>query len=201
MEVFEIIGLLIAGAAGLINYVQNRRRRELAEDGSLEEGDEDFIPFPEDILLETDEALESMGRESASGEVIRGEATRRETADSIPMGSEDASPFEEMIPQGGAREGRWAQMQERVEAYTQAPFGQPVEESIESREDTRRESTRTRKPTSLSTPMMIRRPKKTSSSRLTSKKRARQAIIDAEVFAPPISKRQKGPFTPLSRPV
>ncbi|HBV99987.1 MAG TPA: hypothetical protein DEF03_02215, partial [Bacteroidetes bacterium] len=53
----------------------------------------------------------------------------------------------------------------------------------------------------LSAPILLSRPKKASTSRLATKKRARQAIIDAEVFAPPISKRQKGPFTPLSRPV
>ena len=87
MEVFEIIGLLIAGAAGLINYIQNRRRRELAEE-LPEEGDEDFFPFPEDVLMETDKALESIGQE---------------TVESIPMDREDASPFQEMAAQGSAR--------------------------------------------------------------------------------------------------
>ena len=150
MEVFEIIGLLIAGAAGLINYIQNRRRRELAEE-LPEEGDEEFFPFPEDVLMETDEALESIGQE---------------IVESIPMDGQDASPLEEMAPQGSAR------------GQDHAP-----ESSI------------------LTAPIMMTRPKKGSTSRLATKKRARQAIIDAEIFAPPISKRQKGPFTPLSRPV
>ncbi len=175
MEVFEIIGLLIAGAAGLINYIQNRRRRELAEE-LPEEGDEEFFPFPEDVLMETDEALESIGQE---------------TVESIPMDGQDASPFEEMTPQGPARGqrlargDRWTQLQERVEARNQASRDQdPAPES-----------------SILSAPIMMSLPKKASISRLATKKRARQAIIDAEIFAPPISKRQKGPFTPLSRPV
>lgn len=193
MEVFQIIGLLIAGAAGLINYIQNRRRRELAEE-LPEEGDGEFFPFPEDVLMETDEALES----------IEQETIRRETVASEPLENRDASPFEEMSSQRRTRGGQWAQIQERVDARNQEYFENLTDESAEPLQDSRRElheTSRVSEPSILSVPIMSHRPKKSTSSRLTTKKRARQAIIDAEVFAPPISKRKKGPFTPLSRPV
>jgi hypothetical protein len=90
MEVFEIIGLLIAGAAGLINYVQNRRRREMAEE-LPEEGDEDFFPFPEDVLQETDQELETIGRDWMEP--------------AAPVPSVDASPLEEVTPEGTCKKG------------------------------------------------------------------------------------------------
>lgn len=168
MEVFEIIGLLIAGAAGLINYVQNRRRRELAEE-LPEEGDEDFFPFPEDVLQETDQELESIGRDWMEP--------------AAPVPSVDASPLEEVTPKERARKDSWAELQEKLETRTDVDTSLSEESSL------------------LSSPLMVTRPKKSSSSRLATKKRVRQAIIDAEIFAPPISKRKKGPFSPLSRPV
>ncbi len=167
MEVFEIIGLLIAGAAGLINYVQNRRRRELAEE-LPEEGDEEFFPFPEDVLQETDQELETIGRD---------------WVEPAPVPSVDASPLEEVTPEERSRKDSWAELQEKLEARTDDDTSLLEESSI------------------LSSPLMVTRPKKSSSSRLSTKKRVRQAIIDAEIFAPPISKRKKGPFSPLSRPV
>jgi hypothetical protein len=199
MEVFEIIGLLIAGAAGLINYVQNRRRRELAEE-LPEEGDEEFFPFPEDVLMETDEALESVGQE---------------TVESIPMEGQDAPPLEEMTPQGRTRgQGptrgdQWTELQEMVAARNQTSRGEsanqrndrPDDQLAGARQDAGSERLSSPDSSILSAPLVMSLSKKQSSSRLATKKRARQAIIDAEVFAPPISKRQKGPFTPLSRPV
>jgi hypothetical protein len=169
MEVFEIIGLLIAGAAGLINYVQNRRRREMAEE-LPEEGDEDFFPFPEDVLQETDQELETIGRE---------------WMEPAPVPRTDSSPLEEVTPKERSRKDSWAELQEKLEARTDDDTSLFEESSL------------------LSSPItiMVTRPKKSSSSRLATKKRVRQAIIDAEIFAPPISKRKKGPFSPLSRPV
>ncbi len=167
MEVFEIIGLLIAGAAGLINYVQSRRRREMAEE-LPEEGDEDFFPFPEDVLQETDQELENIGRD---------------WMEPAPVPSIDASPLEEVTAEERSRKDSWAELQEKLEARTDDDTSLLEESSI------------------LSFPLMVTRPKKSSSSRLATKKRVRQAIIDAEIFAPPISKRKKGPFSPLSRPV
>ena len=167
MEVFEIIGLLIAGAAGLINYVQNRRRREMAEE-LPEEGDEDFFPFPETVLQETDQELETLGSE---------------WMEPAPLPSVDPSPLEEVTPKERTPKDSWADLQEKLEARTEDDVSLIGESSI------------------LSSPVMITRPKMSSTSRLATKKRVRQAIIDAEIFAPPISKRKKGPFSPLSRPV
>jgi hypothetical protein len=226
MEVFEIIGLLVAGAAGLINYIQNRRRRELAED-LPEEGDEEFFPDPEGMLMETDEALEPIGQDVAEQEVFGQEtfgqeANGQEFGRSMAEGTQDASPFEEMSPQGSTRgqaaeQGRpqgnlWTQLKERVEARDQAVgqepknqqsntlTGESSDESAGSRQSPRRESL-SETDSSMLSPFMTSESKKRSFTRLVTKERARQAIVDAEVFAPPISKRKKGPFTPLSRPV
>ncbi|MDR9388141.1 MAG: hypothetical protein RI513_03970 [Balneolaceae bacterium] len=196
MEVFEIIGLLVAGAAGLINYIQNRRRRELAED-LPEEGDEEFFPDPEGMLMETDEALEPIGQDTAEQEVFGQEAfeqaagrngtNAQEFGRSMAERTQDASPYE--LPANQPANQR-----------SGTPTDTSFDESAKSRQPQGRESL-SETDSSMLSPFMTSESKKRSFTRLVTKERARQAIVDAEVFAPPISKRKKGPFTPLSRPV